>query len=169
MSSDSSSHPTPSPGLIQQLTKISRGGTVPARHFIDEDEQDFTAEGPHPGRRAINMKILATVAFSAVVLVIVAAVAMNIYHHKEEVIPEVKDFDQQSMADVKEFAKQRMADVDDLWANTDLGEYKNYFVDLFKWERSKKYVVEVTRRGNYIMDLFRGKKIEKFNVKITGT
>ena len=104
------------------------------------------------------MKIVKAVAFSAVVLAMVAMVAVAVYHHKEEIIPEVKDF-----------AKQRMADVDDLWANTDLGEYKNYFVDLFKWERSKKYVVEVTRRGNYIMDLFRGKKIEKFNVKITGT
>ena len=77
------------------------------------------------------MKILVAVAVSAVSVAILAAIAMNLYHHKEEVIPEVKDF-----------AKQRMADVEALWANADLSKYKNYFADFFTWKR--KYVVEIT-------------------------
>ena len=102
------------------------------------------------------MKIVKAVAFSAVVLAMVAMVAVAVYHHKEEIIPEVKDF-----------AKQRMADVDDLWANTDLGEYMNYFADLLKWEKNEKYLVEVTTESSYnYMGIFKGKKMEKFNVKI---
>ena len=152
MSSDSSSSLSNSSSNSGRATKLTRGGKVPARHFMDD--LDF-AEGTHPGRRA-TMKIVAAVAVSAVVVAILATMATITLYHKEE---------------VKDFVKQRMADVEDLWANTDLTENKNYFADIFMWKRNKKYVVEVTpntESNNYIMDLFRGKKIKKFDVKITG-
>ena len=123
------------------------------------DDQDSNKEGPRPGKRAITMKILAAVAVSAVVVAILATIGIG-YHHKEEVVPEVKDF-----------AKQRMADAEALWANAELSKYKNYFADIFKWKKNKKYMVEIIPKfegNNYIMDLFSGKKIKKFDVKITG-
>ena len=155
MSSDSSS--SRSSSNSRRVTKLTRAGKVPARHFMDDE--DFAVEGPHPGRRAITMKILAAVVVSAVVMAILTFFAMNLYHNKDEVTPKVKDF-----------AKQRMADVEDLWANTDLNDYKSYFADIFKWKRNKKYEVEVTpttENNNYIMGLFRWKKIKEFKVKIT--
>ena len=150
--SDSTSNSSSSSSNSRRVTKLTRGGKVPASYFMDDLD---LAEGTHPERRA-TMKIVAAVAVSAVVVAILATMATMTLYHKEE---------------VKDFVKQRMADMEDLWANTDLTENKNYFADIFMWKRNKKYVVEVTpntESNNYIMDLFRGKKIKKFDVKITG-
>ena len=73
---------------------------------------------------------------------ILAAVAMTVYY-KDEVIPKAQDY----------------------------AKYQDYFTDFFMWKRnSKKYVVEMTRKGDgtwiyWIMDLIKGKK--KYDVKIT--
>ena len=154
MSSDSSSSHSYLQLRSRRIANVDHRTENPAM-----DDQDSNKEGPRPGKRAITMKILAAVAVSAVVVAILAAIGMSLYHHKEEVIPEVKDF-----------AKQRMADVEALWANVDLSKDNNYFADFFKWKKNKKYMVEIIPKfegNNYIMDLFSGKK-KKYDVKITG-
>ena len=147
--SDSTSNSSSSSSNSRRVTKLTRGGKVPASYFMDDLD---LAEGTHPERRA-TMKIVAAVAVSVVVLAVLATMATMTFYHKEE---------------VKDFVKQRMADVENLWANTDLNKYQNYFADFFAWKRNKKYVVEVARNtdGSWIMDLLRGKK--RYNVKFTG-
>ena len=65
------------------------------------------------------MKIIAV----AAVIGILAAVTLNLYHHEEEVLPEVRNYIQQRMTDAK------------------------YYITSF-FTCKKKYVVEVTPEGS---------------------
>ena len=129
----SSSSPTSAP-----LTKLTAACKVLDRHFMD-----------------IPVRILAAVAISAVVVGILAAVAVNLYHHEGEFLPEVKNY-----------VGQRMADAKGLWAKVDISEYKDYIEGFFT--NKNKYLLEVTPEGsNSFLDLFKWKKNKNFNVKIT--
>ena len=123
------------------VAKLTAAGKVFARHFRD-----------------IPMRILAAVAISAVVVGILAAVAVNLNHQQEEVLPEVKNY-----------VGQRMADAKGLWAKVDMSELKDYIEGAAAqgWLPAKeKYLLEVTPEGNWFLDIFKWKKSKKFNVKI---
>ena len=127
---------------------MTAAGKVPARHFMDIP----AAEKEQPRKRANVIRILAAVAISAVVMAVLAALAVRLYHQEEEILPEVKNF-----------VSQRMSDAKGLWTKLDLSEYMDYIAGFFT---NKKYVVQVTPEGNSFMDLFKWKKNKKFNVKI---
>ena len=134
-----------------RVTKLTAAGKVPARHFMD-----IPAEEEQPRKRANVMRILAAVAISAVVMAVLAALAVRLYHqedHKEEeILPEVKNF-----------VSQRISDAKGLWVKLDMSEYKDYITGFFT---NKKYVIQVTPEGTSFLDLFKWKKPKKFNVKI---
>ena len=134
------------------MTKLTAAGKVPARHFMDIP----AAEKEQPRKRANVIRILAAVAISAVVMAVLAALAVRLYHQEdhqeEEILPEVKNF-----------VSQRMSDAKGLWTKLDLSEYMDYIAGFFT---NKKYMVQVTPEGNSFMDLFKWKKNKKFNVKI---
>ena len=96
------------------------------------------------------IRALAALAILAVVVLILAAVAVKLYHHEEEVLPEVKNY-----------VRQRM---NGLWAKVDMSDYLDYMMGLFT---NKRYVLQVTPEGSTsFLDLFKWKKTKKFNVKI---
>ena len=131
------------------MTKLTAAGKVHARYFMD-----VPTVGRQLGERAAAMRTLAALAISAVVLLILAAVAVKLYHCDEDVL-----------SGVKNYARQRMTDAKGLWAKVDMREFKDYITGFFT---NNKYVLEVTPEGsNYFLDLFKWKKIKKFNVKIT--
>ena len=124
-------------------------GKVPARHFMD-----IPTEGMQPRKTATAMRILAAVVISVMVVAILATISLKLYQHKEEVLPEVKNY-----------VGQRMTDAKGLWAKVDMSEFKDFIASFFT---NKKYMLEVTPEGsNSLLDLFKWKKIKKFNVKIT--
>ena len=122
------------------VTKLTTAGKVPARHFMD-----IPTEERQLGKRATAMRSL--------VMLILAAVAVKLYHQKEEVIPEVQNY-----------VRQRMIDTKGLWAKVDMREYKKYIAGFFTIFTNKKYALEVTPEGNSFLYLLKWKKIKKFNV-----
>ena len=130
------------------MTKLTAAGKVPARHFMD-----IPTEKRELGKRATAIRTLAALAIMAVVVLILAAIAVKLFHQEEEVLPGVKNY-----------VRQRMTDAKGLWAKVDMREYKDYITGFFS---NKKYVVQVTPEGSYsFLDLFKWKKMKKFNVKI---
>ena len=130
------------------MTKLTAAGKVPARHFMD-----IPTEEREPGKRVTAIKTLAALAILAGVVLILAAIAVKLYHQEEEVLPEVKNY-----------VRQRTTDAKGLWAKVDMNEWKDYITGFFS---NKKYVLEVTPEGSYsFLDLFKWKKMKKFNVKI---
>ena len=130
------------------MTKLTAAGKVPARHFMD-----IPTEERELGKRAAAIRNLAALAIMAVVVLILAAIAVKLFHQEEEVLPGVKNY-----------IRQRMTDAKSSWAKVDMREYKDYITDFFS---NKKYVVEVTPEGSFsFLDLFKWKKMKKFNVKI---
>ena len=113
-----------------RVTKLTAAGKVPAWHFMD-----FPTEETQPRRKTTTMKIIAV----AAVIGILAAVTLNLYHHEEEVLPEVRNYIQQRMTDAK------------------------YYITSF-FNCKKKYVVEITPEGSN--SFFKWKNIKKFNAKI---
>ena len=130
------------------MTKLTAARKVPARHFMD-----IPTEERELGKRATAIRTLAALAIMAVVVLILAAIAVKLFHQEEEVLPGVKNY-----------VRQRMTDAKSLWAKVDMREYKDYITGFFS---NKKYVVEVTPEGSFsFLDLFKWKKMKKFNVKI---
>ena len=130
------------------MTKLTAAGKVPARHFMD-----IPTEERELGKRAAAIRTLAALAIMAVVVLILAAIAVKLFHQEEEFLPGVKNY-----------VRQRMTDAKSSWAKVDMREYKDYITGFFS---NKKYVVEVTPEGSYsFLDLFKWKKMKKFNVKI---
>ena len=130
------------------MTKLTAARKVPARHFMD-----IPTEERELGKRATAIRTLAALAIMAVVVLILAAVAVKLFHQEEEVLPGAKNY-----------VRQRRTDAKGLWAKVDMREYKDYITGFFS---NKKYVVEVTPEGSFsFLDLFKWKKMKKFNVKI---
>ena len=143
--SDSSS----SSSSLGRVTKLTAAGKVPARYFMDIPTEETQLE-----RRTTAMRTLRALVISAVVVLILAAVAVKLYHHDDEVLQEVKNL-----------VSQRMTDVKALWAKMDMSKYKDYITGFFT---NKKYVLQVTPEGSSsFLDLFKGTKMKKFNVKFT--
>ena len=126
-----------------RVTKLTAAGKVPAWHFMD-----IPTEEREPGKRATALRAIAALAMLAVVVLILAAIAVKLYHQEEEVLPEVKNYVGQRMVDAKGF----------------VSEFKDYIMSFFT--ANKKYMLEITPEGsNSFMDL-KWKKIKKFNVNI---
>ena len=126
---------------------MTGAGKVLARYFME-----IPTEESQLGKRATAMRTLRALVISAVVVLILAVVAVKLYHHEDEVLQEAKNL-----------VSQRMTDVKGLWAKVDMSEYKDYITGLFT---NKKYVFQVIPEGSSsFLDLFKGKKIKKFNVK----
>ena len=131
-----------------RVTKLTAAGKVPAWHFMDSPTEER-----EPGKRATALRALAALTMLALVVLILAAIAVKLYHQEEEVLPEVMNY-----------VRQRTTDAKGLWAKVDMREYKDYITGFFS---NKKYVLEVTPERSYsFLDLFKWKKMKKFNVKI---
>ena len=117
------------------------------------DFMDVPPEERQLGRRATAMRTLAALAVLAAAILILAAIAVKLYHHEEEVLPEVKNY-----------IRQRMTDAKGLWTKMDMRKYKDYITSFFT---CKKHVIEVIPEdSNSFLDLFKWKKIKNFKVKI---
>ena len=130
------------------MTKLTAAGKVPARHFMD-----IPTEKRELGKRATAIRTLAALAIMAVVVLILAAIAVKLFHQEEEVLPGVKNY-----------VRQRMTDAKGLWTKMDMRKYKDYITSFFT---CKKHVIEVIPEdSNSFLDLFKWKKIKNFKVKI---
>ena len=108
---------------------MTAAGKVPAWHFME-----IPTEERQLGKRAFALRSLAALAILAVVILILAAVTVKLYYHKEEVLPEVKNY-----------VRQRITDAKGLWAKVDMKEFKAYTTGFFT---NKKYVLEVIPEGS---------------------
>ena len=81
---------------------------------------DIPTEESQLGKRATAMRTLRALVISAVVVLILAVVAVKLYHREDEVLQEVKNW-----------VSQRMTDVKGLWAQVDMSKYKDYITGLF--------------------------------------
>ena len=158
MSDTSSSSSVPS----GRVTKLTKGGRVPAQHFMDIPKEDYK-EATRPWKRgAIICAILAIVLLTIMVLGVLGTYhVLGTYPYELKEIDlgfgkktrDFVDFIMQKMAGVQDmrsnmdfgygqktkdfadFIMQKMAEVQDMWSNMDLGY----------GEKPKKYFVKITR------------------------
>ena len=137
--SDSSS--VPSRG---QVTKLTKKGRVPARHFMDALKEDYM-EATLPWRKGAIICAIVT-------MVLLAIVALGAYVaiRKPDVAKDFTDFNMQKMAELQDmwsnmhvakdftdYILQKKAELKNMWENMNLG--------IGEKTKKKKYMVTITK------------------------